>query len=339
MAFRSFASAAAGASLWLLAAWARADCSTAQARADELPAQPSQADADRLLDVGVDFRTCGDEQRALKLFQKAHALDPSPRATAQLGMAERALRDYVQAERHLQSALKAADDPWISKNSKALTRALELARDHLGSVVIKSNVPGAVLFVNGAKVGELPMTAPIRVVAGESTFVAEADGYKPARLVRNIGARSNQEFTLHLTVDAPAPQQARKPTPQRAAPPPEPAPTPPAADTESAPGTGYRGWMIGAATAGVIGIGIGTAFGIRALSLKSERDDLCPDPTCADSRGTEADQQGRSAALVSTVAFSIGLTAAAIAVVLYVLEPPKPNGKMAWSQAAAGFRF
>src|SRR5262245_19785516 len=69
---------------------------------------------------GVELRRKPDEGGALQEFRRAYELAPSPRAAAQMGMAEAKLKNWVDAEKHLAESLRARTDPWIKQNRAVL---------------------------------------------------------------------------------------------------------------------------------------------------------------------------------------------------------------------------
>jgi tetratricopeptide (TPR) repeat protein len=72
---------------------------------------------------------------------------------------------------------------------------------------------------------------------------------------------------------------------------------------------------VGLAAAGVLGLGLGTYFGLRAISKNDDAAQYCRTETLCDQRGLELDQEAHTAASVSTVAFVAGgalLTAGAV---------------------------
>src|SRR5215831_4316633 len=74
-------------------------------------APPSAADT--LIEQGVALRTKRQLTEALDLFRQAHALAPSAKTLAQMGLTEANLKRWVDAETHLDAALNAHDTPWI----------------------------------------------------------------------------------------------------------------------------------------------------------------------------------------------------------------------------------
>src|SRR6266705_1743487 len=79
-----------------------------------VPAPARADDADALIKQGVELRRAGNDQQALERFRRAYDLAPTPRALAQMGLAEQALARWVDGEAHLAKALIAPQDAWIS---------------------------------------------------------------------------------------------------------------------------------------------------------------------------------------------------------------------------------
>jgi tetratricopeptide (TPR) repeat protein len=110
---------------------------------------------------------------------------------------------------------------------------------------------------------------------------------------------------------------------------PPPAPVPPATVTTAPPAvTGAppaerpstddrRIGAFAAAGGAVVALGIGAAFGLRAISKRQDSDPLCPHDRC-DERGLALDHQAHMAAVVSDVAFGAGLLAAGAATYLFL---------------------
>jgi serine/threonine-protein kinase len=80
-------------------------------------------------------------------------------------------------------------------------------------------------------------------------------------------------------------------------------------------------WIFTTLGVGVVGVGIGTYFGVRTVMKKNERDEVCPDAACSDDRGIELDEDARRSALASTISLTIGGAALATALILWLVEP------------------
>ena len=139
-------------------------------------AAPDDPDAEALINRGLDLREHGKDDEALAVFKKALAKSPSPRARAQVALAEQALGLWISAESDLVLCLAAADDPWITKNRGAIEGALAVVRRHLGSLEIRGT-EGAEVLLDGVRLGALPATTPFRVEAGRRTLELRAKGF------------------------------------------------------------------------------------------------------------------------------------------------------------------
>src|SRR5580704_12825575 len=89
--------------------------SPARARAQQTPPSTDSAtpNDEALIAEGIALREQGRDREALELFVRAAALAASPRATAQIGLAQQALGHWVEAEAGLRTALEQGTDPWI----------------------------------------------------------------------------------------------------------------------------------------------------------------------------------------------------------------------------------
>jgi hypothetical protein len=159
------------------------------ARADE--------DAEALIAKGVELREKGKDEEALVLFKKAYSKTPSPRARAQVALAEQALGMWVAAETDLVAALATESDPWIAKNRAALDGALGVIRRHIGALEIRG-ADGAEVLVDGAPVGVASPGASFRVEAGKRTLEVRSKGHHPTTRSVEVPAGGVARETISL---------------------------------------------------------------------------------------------------------------------------------------------
>jgi serine/threonine-protein kinase len=76
---------------------------------------------------------------------------------------------------------------------------------------------------------------------------------------------------------------------------------------------------------GVVGLGVGTYFGITAMSDADEANDLCPNGECSEPRGEELMDDARNAATVSNVAFGVGAACIVTGLVIYLVGSDEPS--------------
>lgn len=156
-----------------------------------------------LIKHGIDLRFAGDDEGAFRDFQKAMQMARTPKAVAQVGLAEQALGRWEDADVHLAEALRATNDPWVSKNRKTLEDALTVIKQHVARVEVVAEPAGADILVNGKKVGTAPMPGAVRVSAGEVTVEARAVGYITASHTVHLVGGQYQSVVLRLQKEAP----------------------------------------------------------------------------------------------------------------------------------------
>lgn len=295
--------------LWILiCAFVISTSPPARAQGEEAPVD----EAEQLIAEGVELRKQGNEREALAKFEKAHALRPTPRALAQMGLATKSLRMFVQAEDYLGRALQAEDDGWITENRAALTLALDVVKKNLAWVAVEANVPGE-LSVDGNRVGQLPLQAPLRVRAGVVRIDIRAEGFVAWSSTETLagGATATVKATL-----------ARAPTVVSKAARPPPSVDRRPIETRDDSRTIWTWSALGVGAAGVV---VGTAFGIRTLSLKQQRDDECPTEACNSEKGVQLDEDARRSATWSTIGFAVGAVGLGTAAVLFFTRPSSTN--------------
>jgi hypothetical protein len=157
----------------------------------------AQDDAEALIAKGVELREKGKDEEALALFKKAYAKSPSPRARAQVALAEQALGMWVAAETDLVAALGSESDPWIAKNRAALDGALGVIRRHIGSLEVRG-ADGAEVLVDGAPVGVASPGASFRVEAGRRTLEVRSKGHHATTRAVEVPAGGVARETVSL---------------------------------------------------------------------------------------------------------------------------------------------
>src|SRR5690606_691610 len=105
---------------------------------------------------------------------------------------------------------------------------------------------------------------------------------------------------------------------------PPPLPTPRASvDEGTTDGSFQRTSGLVIAGLGVIGVGVGSYFGLRALSTNSQAEESCSGSVCRDHRGLELTDESLAAARISNVAFIAAGVALAGGLALYSTAPKR----------------
>lgn len=263
--------------LRLLVTWLLAGSVTAavvDARADDTTTSESEASIQR----GVELRREGRNGEALVEFQKAFAIDPSPRARAQIALALQALGDWLGAERWLKEALEAQGDEWIARYETDLRAALATVNAHLGRLSLHVDAQEGEVLVNGAAAQALPSSGPIRVVAGSIDVVVRVPGHADVHRVLQVAAGA--EVSENVAVGPALPQ---------------PAPVPPSSSLSASPADAPSqshtpvGAYIALGSAAALAIGGVVAWMVRQNAVGIWNDDTrCLQPGA----GTRAQQCG-----------------------------------------------
>jgi len=172
---------------------------------------------------------------------------------------------------------------------------------------------------------------PVPVDPGEQLIEATAPGYQPFSQRISVDKQPGTVTVPALTKLSVSDQPATKPPP----------PLPPTAsampasssspgDTGSnpadapAPSNAQRSVGITLGIIGILGVGTGSYFGLRARSKNNEAKEHCPNsPKCDDAYGPELTEQANQAAVLSNTAFGVGGTALVAGGFLLLTAPSK----------------
>ena len=172
------------------------------------------------------------------------------------------------------------------------------------------DLSNVVVTMDGAPLADRLDGSALSVDTGAHTFVFTTAGYEAVstKLVIREGAKRRQEVISFVVVKQPV---ATRPAAAPVAPPP----------TESSAGDGQRvlAYVLGAV--GVVGLGLGTYFGLHASSTYSDASSHCPTSSSCDADGVSGGKDAHAQATVSTIAFAAGGAALAAGVVVFVTAP------------------
>jgi len=176
------------------------------------PRAPAER-ADGLIKQGVELRRAGNDAGALEQFRRAYDLAPTPRALAQMGLAEQALGRWIDGEAHLARALEAGQDPWIAKYRGTLETSRAEIGKHLGSLYVTGGPEGAELRLDGQPVGTLPLRRPVRLPVGTFALEASVGGHVVVARAVSIaaGVTAHEDLSAPAAPASPSPASAAAP--------------------------------------------------------------------------------------------------------------------------------
>jgi hypothetical protein len=290
--------------------------------AAEPPASPPSTKEQvlTLYNQGKELLDAGKTAEACQAFESAKRLDfTAINLILRLGDCYERLGRTASAYSQYQQAASIAAAAKDARQSTAEERvaAVEplLARLAVAVAPGTAGSAGAAVVVvrrNGeVVVGEKLDGKPVPVDPGHYTFEAAATGKKTWTATREIAPGAS------VIVDVPALEAIVVAAPR--------API----SISSPEGTASTRRTVGLALGGVglVGLGVGAAFGVKALSnlAASKADGHCDASSFCDDVGFQLRNEARDAATISTVTLALGATAAVVGAVLWLTAPAGPK--------------
>ncbi len=272
-----------------------------------------KSEADRLFDEGTALMNEGKFAEACPKIEQSVKLDPGVGGYLWLadcfergGRTYSAYKAFKDAEK---LAIDTKDPKGRDKIAAKRAAALEPKLSKLTLVPPKPAPDGMRIAIDGRDVSAADLGAAILVDPGPHTIVMEAPHTKRVEQTVNVAEANTASVVLVLG-------QEDKPPP----PPPPP---------EESGGAGTPMRIAGGALGGVglVGIVVGSVFGIIASSKLSDSnaDNHCDAANTCDSIGLAARSQAKDAATISTIMFIAGGVALAAGITLFVLAPSKKS--------------
>ncbi|MEJ7729010.1 MAG: tetratricopeptide repeat protein [Polyangiaceae bacterium] len=283
-----------------------------------------KASAEALFEAG---RALLAERRYLEACTKLSAsqnLDPAVGTLLNLAECYEKLGRTASAFSELTRAAELARQRGDDGRADLARQAAAALEPRLCKLIVQvsgaARVPGLEVLSNGRRLDarELEVGAPVD--PGAVTVEVLAPGYQ--RWSQRVDVKPEMRITT-VTV----PQLTPRPdTPQPALPvaPPDPAADQPPPEPS---GSGSTQRVLAVITLGVgaVGVGMGTVFGLRAVSKADEARQRCPGGICADPQDVALESEGNQAADISTVSFIVGGAGLVGGLVLWLTAPSDPE--------------
>lgn len=262
----------------------------------------------------------GDLAGACAKFAESERLDPSPGTLLNLALCHDKQGKIATAWAEFLEAKRLAQTQHRDKvAAEAERRAAELGpKVSYLTIVLSQKVPGLAVEIDKVKLDSAALDAKIPVDPGERTVTISAPGYSPATMKITIGADHDLE-----TLDVPKLVKSKK----AESPPSAPAPAAAPARHEAAPAhnakldtgatsphTSVLPFVVGGA--GVVALGVGTAFAFLSKSTYNSANSLCPSHTGCSNAAMDKRRQATTQANVANVALPLGVVGIGVGVVL-----------------------
>ncbi len=178
-------------------------------------------------------------------------------------------------------------------------KKLEGTLSRLTITVVSDHSPGQIVTLDGVALGETAWGVALPVDPGKHELRAEAPGKQPFVIAFEVsGSGSTHEVEVPPLANEPSAKQPAQ----------APANEEPRASGSASGGTNTLGWVV--LGGGVVALGVGSYFGLQAISHWDERNALC-ESGCTEKAKDEGDQ-AQTSATISTIGFGVGIAAVAV---------------------------
>jgi hypothetical protein len=322
--------------LMFVPALALAWCSPALAQSDrELATR-----RDLIAQAGV-LSDQGNHAEALALAKRAAAIKMTPSLRLFLAGEQSKLQLVAEAYGNSrQCSVEAEADTHLNSRERILAACKELEESlgkHVGRLTVTvSGAPGASVKVSvgGEEISSALLGEPYVVSPGKLTVAATAAGFLPFSTEIEVPDGGSAKVEVELQPD-PSTQPCA--TGQErvggvcvvvvpvVAAPIETAPPPPVIVAPTHRSSTRRTWSLALGGAGVVGLGLGSALGLAAISAKSAAKGECPSGTGCPAQAVHDERTTLALANASTVAFVAGGVLLAGGLALYLTAPRDPS--------------
>ncbi|RYE90297.1 MAG: PEGA domain-containing protein [Myxococcales bacterium] len=157
------------------------------------------AQAKELFRRGNALLQSNQPELALDLFVQSRAQVPGVGNTTNAAICLDRLGRFDEALAYYELVLKEFSDKIADEERRTIGTAMTALRRRVGQIDVAANVDGA-LVIDGRRRGDLPLSAPIRVLPGAHTIRVIKDGYAPAEAVVNVKVGEERAIDLKLEV-------------------------------------------------------------------------------------------------------------------------------------------
>jgi hypothetical protein len=291
--------------------------SAAVGQAQEPASAPQPSDHSPTVRANALFSAAKQQQRAGYLaaacasYEESYQLAPRGGTLINLALCHRQLGELVVARQELLKARAVAERDGRADRAAIANTHLSGLEQELSWVDVGPaadiGVTAASISIDGQVIAGAAEAAATALMPGEHRIRIEADGFEPFELHIRLVAGAHTRVPLEplrrrliVPPASPEPSPAELPV----------APARATAATPPAPQDAYSVWRSTSLVLAIVGMAGGLSAGAWALERRSAVHRYCDATTkeCSHQKGLDAASLGKSLALGSTVACSVGLT-------------------------------
>ena len=285
------------------------------------PARAQSAEADELFRQGRAALEKMDYATACSKFSESNRLERAVGTLISLAQCEEAQNKFVMARQHWQEAADLADalQDRLQRGPAARAKVAELDK-RIARLTIQlgpTAPPSTTVKRDDVNLQSASFGSALPVESGKHVLVVSAEGYEPKQFDLMLSEGESQTIVVEPGAQLPAPPPG----------------TNPGAEVPVAPGEPHSetlrttAFVLGGV--GVIGIGVGAVFGLRASSKWSDAKDACKPGACGAGSTAQSDKDSASSAgTISTITFIVGGAALATGIALYVVDRNQRYGSL-----------
>lgn len=266
------------------------------------------AEAEEAEARAMQLNQSGDHEGAYAAFARSYELCRGARAQARMAIARMAAGRWQEADTWMRRALARRDDAWVETRRASLEQQFAIIAQHVGELVVTGEGDGGEVFVNGQRVADFPMTAPV--------------GVEPGTVTVRVSLPDGRQFERAEAVTAGHATRVEVTWPR---------------ETIAPPRAGSTRLVLASVSAGVsaAALTVGVWATVERFDLRAEYDAQCPrgyDPrrlTECEALRAEAFDPPLVAAQVA--GFAVGSALAVTSVALFVTAPSRSRTARAWA--------
>jgi hypothetical protein len=311
------------------------------------PSSDDRVQATALFKEGRRLMQIQQFAQACEKFEASQKLDPGGGTLLNLASCHEKIGKIATAWTEFSEALGIAKRDGRNERIKLASQHIADLEPKLPKIRIlvpsKHRLEGLEIKRDGSVVFAAAWGSAIPVDMGTHNITATAPGYKSwasSVEIEKNGQLKDVEIPMLTKEEAVLPpptttaaSSSAPPLASTVAPPTAPPPS-------SGNGQAVLGWVLGGV--GVIGLGVGSVFGLRAISKRSESNKGCSPSFCSES-SVSFNNQAKSAADISTISMGVGLVSLGVGIVLLLTNNPTPSSESAtlrvvphWNRNGAG---
>jgi len=295
-----------------------------------------KAAAESLFDDGLKAMKSGHFAEACPKLEESERIDPAIGTLLYLGECYEKTGRTASAWATFREAASAAQAQGETERTRVAGARADRLQPSLSKLTLKvvpetAQLPTLRVTRDNVVVAKTLFGVAIPVDPGKYRIVASADGYQSHEIEIEVAANGdNKSLEIPALAVSKTPPVAAAGTAAAAgkanAQTSTPAQTPEPAEPAGSNGLRTASYVTGAL--GIVSLGIGTYFGVKAISKNNDAKDVCPVANaCHDPAGESLTKDAQSAATVSNVTIAVGAAFVVAGVVLYLTSAPKEKAE------------